>query len=334
MTPDSRQNIAIVAIGRNEGERLKSCLAAALASARTVVYVDSGSMDGSADFARSVGCEVVELSPDKPFSAARARNEGFAYAMKVNPDAVFVQFVDGDCALVDGWLESGATALNARTDVAIVCGHVREIHPEASVYNRLFDLEWRQRPGEIDACGGIFMVRPEVFSAVGGFRPEVIAAEDNEFCVRVRRAGHKILLLDAAMVWHDAAMRRFMEWWRRARRTGHAYAQVAALHGKSEERYFVRDCRRVWIWGLAIPVIGLGLAPFTRGLSLLLLLAYPLQFGWIFVKGRQRGWPASDALVYAFFTVLTKFPALEGMLAYRWRSLRGKTLTIMEHKES
>jgi GT2 family glycosyltransferase len=332
MTPSSGHSLAIVAIGRNEGERLKSCLRAAMGSARTVVYVDSGSLDGSAAFARSLGCRVVELDP--PFSAARARNEGFAFAMTVDPNVAFVQFVDGDCVLVDGWLEHGIVALNERTDVGVVCGHVREIHPQASVYNRLFDLEWRHKPGEIDSCGGIFMVRPAVFKTVGGFRPDVIAAEDNEFCVRVRRMGHKILLLDTAMVWHDAAMRRFTEWWRRARRTGHAYAQVAAMHGKSEERYFVRDCRRVWIWGLAIPVIALAAAPFTHGWSLLLLAAYPLQFGWIFFKGTRRGWPAGDAMVYAFFTVLTKFPALEGMLAYYWRSMRGKTLTIMEHKES
>lgn len=334
MTPNSGHSLAIVAIGRNEGERLKSCLRAAIGSARTVVYVDSGSLDGSATFARSLGCHVVELDPDPPFSAARARNEGFAQAMTVDPDAAFVQFVDGDCTLMDGWLEHGMAALESRPDVGVVCGHVREIHPEASVYNRLFDLEWRQKPGEIGSCGGIFMVRPSVFQAVGGFRPDVIAAEDNEFCVRVRRAGYKILLLDSAMVWHDAAMRRFSEWWRRARRTGHAYAQVAAMHGKSEERYFVRDCQRIWIWGLAIPVCALGFALFSRGWSLLLLAAYPLQFGWIFLKGSKRGWPASDALVYAFFTVLTKFPALEGMLAYHWRRMSGKTLTIMEHKES
>jgi GT2 family glycosyltransferase len=334
MTPDSSRHVAIVAIGRNEGERLKSCLRAALSGAQTVVYVDSGSTDGSAAFARSVGCEVVELTPDLPFSAARARNEGFARAMNVDPGAAIVQFVDGDCTLVEGWLERGTAALNERPGASVVCGHVREIHPEASVYNRLFDLEWRQTPGEVNACGGIFMVRPEVFTAVGGFRPEVIAAEDNEFCVRVRQSGQKILLLDTAMVWHDAAMRRFVEWWRRAKRTGHAYAQVAALHGNSDERYYVRDCRRVWIWGLAIPVTALALAPFTRGFSLLLLAAYPLQFAWIFLKGKQRGWAADDAFVYAYFTVLTKFPALQGMLAYYWRRLRGKTITIMEHKES
>jgi GT2 family glycosyltransferase len=334
MTLESRCSVAIVAIGRNEGERLKNCLRAAIGGARTVVYVDSGSTDGSADFAREAGCRVVELNPDLPFSAARARNEGFACAMMFDPDVAFVQFVDGDCTLVEGWLEHGAAALNERTDVGVVWGHVREIHSEASVYNRLLDLEWRQRPGEINACGGIFMVRPAVFSEVGGFRPDVIAGEDNEFCVRVRRMGEKIVLLDAAMVGHDAAMHRFMEWWRRARRTGHAYAQVASMHGNNEERYFVRECRRIWIWGLAIPAIALVFAPFTRGISLFLLFLYGPQFGWILRNARKRGWSLGDSFLYAFFTVLTKFPALQGMLAYYWRRWRGRTLTIMEHKES
>ena len=334
MASDPNHNVAIVAIGRNEGERLKGCLRAAVAAAQTVVYVDSGSTDGSAEFARSLDCHVVELTADSPFSAARARNEGFACAMMFDPNAAFVQFVDGDCALVDGWLQHGMAALNERADVGVVCGYVREIHPESSVYNRLFDLEWRHSPGEIDACGGIFMVRPAVFKAVGGFRPDVIAAEDNEFCVRVRRMDEKIVLLDTAMVWHDAAMHRFMEWWRRARRTGHAYAQVAALHGKNEERYFVRECRRAWIWGLVIPAIALGLAPFTRGVSLLVLLFYGPQFGWIVRNARKRGWLLGDATIYAFFTTLSKFPAVEGMIAYHWRRWRGDPLTIMEHKES
>jgi GT2 family glycosyltransferase len=332
MTPGPNHSIAIVAIGRNEGERLKGCLRAAIGGVRTVVYVDSGSTDGSADFARSLGCHVAELQP--PFSAARARNEGFACSLSIDPDVAFVQFVDGDCTLIEGWLESGMDALQSQADAGIVCGHVREIHPEASVYNRLFDLEWRQGPGEINACGGIFMVRTAVFKAVGGFRPEVIAAEDNEFCVRVRRAGQKILLLDTAMVWHNAAMHHFTEWWRRTRRTGHAWAQVAALHGKSEERYFVRECRRAWIWGLAIPATAIVLAPFTRGISLFLLFLYGPQFGWIVRNARKRGWALSDGMIYAFFTVLSKFPAVEGMISYHWRHWRGHTLTIMEHKES
>jgi GT2 family glycosyltransferase len=335
MIPAANQTVAIVAIGRNEGERLKSCLRAAMAGARTVVYVDSGSEDGSVQYAQSVGCRVVELDPARPFSAARARNEGFARVMEDEPDVEFVQFVDGDCDLVDGWLQRGIEAFNDRPDVGIVWGHLREIRPEASIYNRLCDLEWRQQPGETRSSGGIFMVRRTLFIAAGGFRPDVIAAEDDEFCIRARGLGWKILLLDAPMALHDVAMTRFSEWWLRTRRTGHAYAHVAAIHGKGEERYFVRDCRRVWFWALVLPVIASCLAPFTYGLSLLAMLAlYVLQFGHIYLAGRRRGWGTGDALIYALFTVIAKFPMLEGLLEYNWRQRRGHAMTIIEYRGS
>jgi len=51
MNAAPKQDVAIVAIGRNEGERLKRCLRSVVGKARTVVYVDSGSADGSAEFA-------------------------------------------------------------------------------------------------------------------------------------------------------------------------------------------------------------------------------------------------------------------------------------------
>jgi GT2 family glycosyltransferase len=335
MIPGSDRTVAIVAIGRNEGDRLKSCLAAVLAGGSIVVYVDSGSSDGSAEYARSIGCNVLELDPMRPFSAARARNEGFARAMELEPDAAFVQFLDGDCTLVDHWLETGIAALIERQDVGIVCGHVNEVHPEASVYNRLSDLEWQQTPGEARSAGGRFMIRSEVFSAAGGFRPDVIAAEDDELCIRVRGLGWKILVLDVPMAMHDLAMTRFSEWWLRTRRTGHAYAHVAALHGKGEERYFVRDCRKVWLWALILPISALLLAPVTRGLSLLALLGlYALQFCRIYLGAKRRGWKTPDAVIYAFFTVVGKFPMLEGLFDYHWRQRRGHAMTIIEYKGS
>jgi GT2 family glycosyltransferase len=335
MTPNSVLNVAIVVIGRNEGDRLKRSLASVKGIAPTVVYVDSGSVDGSAEYAAEAGFVVVELDASQPFSAARARNEGSGKVAKIAPEAPFIQFLDGDCDLIDGWLEAGVAALGARQDVAAVCGQVREIHPESSVYNRLCGLEWRQEPGETRTCGGRFMVRSEVFRTVGGFRADVIAAEDDEFFVRVRQLGWKILQLDQAMASHDAAMTRFSQWWRKARRTGHAYAQVAALHGQGEERYFVDDCRKIWIWGLLLPVAALGLAAFTHGLSLLAALAaYAMQFVRIYGHGRRRGWQAGDAAIFSFFTVISRAPALLGMLAYHWRQWRGKALTIIEYKGS
>lgn len=334
MTVNGPADIAVVAIGRNEGERLKACLRSAFRQAATVVYVDSGSSDGSPGYARAAGCQVVELDASLPFSAARARNAGFAWLQEHRPDAALIQFIDGDCELADGWLEQGAAALAQHAEVAIVLGHVREFHPDSTVYNKMCDLEWQQTPGELLSSGGRFMIRAEVFRAAGGFRPEVVAGEEPEFCLRLRRLGWRILLLDVEMARHEAGIFSFAQWWQRTRRSGHAYAQVAALHGGSDEHLYIRDCFRIRFWGLLLPLAALLLAPWSRGLSLLVLLGLYLLLGFrVYRYGRRRGWQPREARIYAWFTVLSKFPALQGMLDYYWRRLRKRPFTIIEYKK-
>src|SRR5262245_28643656 len=98
--------MGIVVIGRNEGERLIRCLQSAKSHTDDIVYVDSGSTDGSTRTAENLGILVVKLDLAQPFTAARARNEGFAALKALRPDIRFVQFVDGDCELVDDWLRT------------------------------------------------------------------------------------------------------------------------------------------------------------------------------------------------------------------------------------
>ncbi len=325
--------VGVVVIGRNEGERLRACLRSVAGAGVPIVYVDSGSADGSTGLAASFGVHVLELDASTAFSAARARNEGFDRLLSLHPTLAAVQFVDGDCEVFPGWIERALATLDGQPDVAAVCGHLRERHPEASVYNRLCALEWQKPPGEIDACGGIFTVRAAAFRAAGGFRPEVIAGEEGELCLRLRRGGGRILLLDADMAWHDAAMTRFAQWWRRASRAGHAYAQGAALHGRSRDRHSVRDCRRIWFWGLVLPLVAVAAAPLVPSLAIGLAALYPLQMARLYVVGRRRGWTHAEALPWAVFTVLAKLPGLIGLLQYRFRRWRGRPMTIIEHKE-
>ena len=152
--PILSQAVAIVVIGRNEGDRLQLCLRSVLKTGAAVVYVDSGSVDGSPERAASMGIPVVHLDASRPFSAARGRNEGFAWVAERSRAATFVQFLDGDCEMAEDWLAAGLAALIQREDVAIVCGHVHEQFPRATVYNRLCELEWDTKPGEIRSSEG------------------------------------------------------------------------------------------------------------------------------------------------------------------------------------
>ena len=74
----------VVAIGRNEGLHLKRCLSS-LDGASLVVYVDSGSSDGSVQLAGECGAIVVDLNMSIPFTAARARNAGFRCLVETLP---------------------------------------------------------------------------------------------------------------------------------------------------------------------------------------------------------------------------------------------------------
>ena len=121
-----------IAIGRNEGERLLRCLAS-LAAASTIVYVDSGSTDKSAERARNQGVDVLELDMSVPFTAARARNVGFWRLRETTPDITYVQFIDADCEMIEDWPIRAISFLNRNVEVGAVCGRLRERHPERSI---------------------------------------------------------------------------------------------------------------------------------------------------------------------------------------------------------
>jgi GT2 family glycosyltransferase len=328
--------IGLVAIGRNEGERLQSCLSSGLAAdqvvAAQVVYVDSGSTDGSVAMARALQVEVVELDLTIPFTAARARNAGFDRLLEMAPDLEFVQFVDGDCEIVAGWLDGAQQELTENPKLAAVCGRRRERFPERSAYNRLCDLEWDTPIGEADACGGDAMYRVAAFQQVQGFTPTLIAGEEPELCLRLRQMGWKIRRVDAEMTWHDADMTRFGQWWKRVVRAGHAYAEGAWLHGGEPERHWVKESRSIWLWGGIVPSLALGWIWLTGGWSLVLLGAYPLMTWRIYRYGRQRGWEAQDSWLYGGSCTIGKFPNLVGQLQFHWNRLRGRQSGLIEYK--
>ncbi|MDZ7711572.1 MAG: glycosyltransferase family 2 protein [Roseovarius sp.] len=317
--------LAIVIIGRNEGARLHACLGSLAGQGHRLIYVDSGSSDDSVAVARGAGAEVVQLDPATPFTAGRARHEGFLALGDDPPE--FVQFVDGDCAVVEGWLAAGRAALEADAGLGLVTGWRSEIAPEASVYNALCDHEWHRAAGEITTCGGDMMVRVAAYQQVGGFDVTIIASEDEEFCQRLRKGGWRLLRLPEQMTRHDAAMRSFGQWWRRAVRSGHGFAQVGDMH----PGYFARERRRVWLYGLVLPVLALAGLLWWPLLGAV-VAAYVLSYIKTVLGLRRDGVATPRALHHGVFLTLSKFPNLIGMLTYRLRKWRGATMRIIEYK--
>ncbi|MCT4554962.1 MAG: glycosyltransferase [Pelagimonas sp.] len=316
--------VDLVLIGRNEGARLIACLESAQGQARHVVYVDSGSTDTSVAEARARGAKIVELDMSIPFTAARARNAGFD-ALE-DPDLVL--FIDGDCALAPGFIDAARTHLEHHPEIGMVTGWRSEIHPDASPYNLLCDWEWHRPAGEILACGGDMMVRASLWQQVGGMNPQVIAAEDDEICCRFRKSGAVLWRLPVDMTRHDADMLRFGQWWRRAERTGHGFAQVNHLHPD----YFTTECKRVYVYGAALPLITLIALCMWWPLALFPLALYALNWQRS-AKGLTRdGISQADSRYLGLLLTLSKFPNLIGMARFHLRRLTGRDMRIIEYK--
>src|SRR5258707_2171456 len=126
--------VGIVVIGRNEGNRLAGCLQSALRTGTPVIYVDSGSTDQSVETARSLGVPVVELDASSPWGPSRARNAGAARLLRLTPGVRFIQFLDGDSELANGWIECGVRRLESAAGGAGGFVGLRARHPPAVVF--------------------------------------------------------------------------------------------------------------------------------------------------------------------------------------------------------
>ena len=334
-------DVALIAIGRNEGQRLRRCLESALGQGLPVIYVDSASTDGSAEMAGAMGAEVVNLDMSIPFSAARARNEGFARLTQIQPGIGYVQFVDGDCEIVPGWIAAARQTLEARPDVAVVCGRRRERFPAASIYNQLADIEWNSPIGEVKSCGGDAMIRASAFIEAGGYDASVVAGEEPELCQRLRAAGLKILRLDAEMTIHDSAMLRFSQWWKRSVRSGYGAMDVARRFG--ERGLFVGQVNsaRRWAYGWPYCITFAGLIVLAAAgpkwalmAMALVILALPAQMLRTARGIRRRAPGTGSALAYGFFTMLGKWANVAGQRQYLRDRAAGRNTRLIDYKNA
>lgn len=325
------EGVALVMIGRNEGERLERSLRR-LDNPVCAVYVDSGSTDGSADRSRGLGIHTLVLDDSVPHTAARGRNAGFAYALEKWPETRYVFFHDSDCLLDSEWMFRGQEALDQDSNVAVVSGIQRELHPDATIYNRLMELEWQQPFGDVPTVIGNAMIRVEAFQQAGGFRMDLVAGEEADLHRRIRATGQKVRRLEVPMTCHDAEMTRFQQWWKRHIRSGHAVSEGARLHGEPHE---LKSERSNFFWGAVLPAVGVLGAPVTLGLSSAMMLAgYPVLYGRVLMNETKRGRSLSDAELYARYAVLSKFPQALGQCKYYYNRMRGEKTDTIDYRDA
>jgi glycosyltransferase involved in cell wall biosynthesis len=303
--------VTFVVIGRNEEKNLGRCLESVLrqiaGSTHDVIYVDSRSTDRSVEIARGfAGVRVHVLEDQKP-SAAKARNAGWRLAT----DATFVHFVDGDTVLADGWLLHALQAI-ADPKVGAVFGRFREMHPEASVYNKVADLDWPRDNGPVETFGGIVLVRRTCLVEADGFDERLRVGEDPALALEIRRRGHAILQIEPLMAWHDIDLHSFRAYWKRNVMVGWSMAEISYRNrGHAVSAWAGKTLRTLvlLLGGLAILALGILVTPWLLAAGILLAGLDLLR---IARNNLRRAGNWADAIVYAMHARTIMFPVAIG----------------------
>lgn len=327
--------VSVVVIGRNEGRRLRLCLESIAAMKRDgfeieIIYVDSGSTDGSVALAQGAGARTIALEPERP-TAALGRNAGWQTAQ-----GEIVLFLDGDTILHPRFVADSLAAFDDPA-VAVVWGHRRETLATPSLYNRVLDLDWIYPAGPAEFCGGDALFRRSALVATGGYDETLIAGEEPELCQRIATAKGRILHVDCAMTGHDLAIVGFSQYWRRATRAGHAFAEVSARFRGTAHPFWVAESRGNAVRALCLaglPVAG-GLASLWRrsglpfALALALLVALAARTAW-----RAR-WKSPDWRILALYGVHSCFqqiPIFIGQARFWLNRRNGRQAGLVEYK--
>jgi len=227
--------VSVVVIGRNEAINLSSCIQSIREmdypqSRLEVIYVDTDSTDGSPDVARALGVTVYEEHSDYP-SPGKARNRGLREAKYE-----IIHFLDGDMRIDHNWLRDALPVLLNDPKIAGVFGRVHELG--TSIYDRAIGSEWETRPeGVALAPGGGGLFKANILREVDGYSSILVAAEETELGERLRKAGYKIICVNAVMANHELGLSSLGQYWKRWMRAGRSRFQLLKQFGRTYLRF-------------------------------------------------------------------------------------------------
>jgi cellulose synthase/poly-beta-1,6-N-acetylglucosamine synthase-like glycosyltransferase len=199
------------------------------------------------------------------------------------------------------------------------------------------DLEWIIPPGLIDSCGGDAVFRGSALERTGGFNPELIAGEEPDLCRRIRSNEGLILRIDVPMTGHDLAIFTWRQYWLRALRTGHAFAEVSSLSRNTKHPLWIAESRRNMVNGVLYCgglITALAASLITRSwlyigaflaICAIRVLRTAFKFRW---KSRSR-W---ELFLFGVHSHVQQIPILFGQIKYWMHTKEKSPAELIEYK--
>jgi len=210
-----------------------------------VIVIDNGSTDGSAAAIRERFPHHLLIETGKNLGFAEGNNVGIRQGLERGADLIFL--LNNDTVVAPDILERFIETLHSHPEAGILGAKIflydqREtLDHMGGMWNRkkgTFTLlgnrhkedgkSW-QEAEEVDyVCGAAFLIRKEVFAAIGELEPRFFLIwEESDFCFRARKAGFKTFTCPKAKLWHKVS--------------------ASFVGGKPHTTYFLWRNRLLWI---------------------------------------------------------------------------------------
>lgn len=203
-------DVSVIIVTYDSAPCIRECLASVRMQERVevqLIVVDNASADDTLEAVRDFGAGIRLIQNRENAGFGKACNQGFAASQGrlvylLNPDAQLVRS-DG-LALLNRALADHPRWGMAATRILSADSKPRPA-PETDYPGQSpLDEKFSRLPGEIAwVIGASMIVRREVYAELGGFDPDFfLYGEDMDFCLRLRRRGHEIGLVEEVAVRH------------------------------------------------------------------------------------------------------------------------------------
>jgi glycosyltransferase involved in cell wall biosynthesis len=250
-------SVSVIVPVKNDSERLGRCLASLnrLPNRPEIVVVDNGSTDGSAQVASSMGANTL-ICPGLKVGALRNRGVASSHGS-------ILAFVDSDHEVPEDWVEQGLAVLAEGSGV-VACGAYCLPPQNGTWVQKVWAIHRLRGTARNDAiewlgAGNLFVLR-SAFEAVGGFREDLVAAEDVDLCHRLQGGSGRIVCDKKIRNIHHGEPKTLRDFVRKEYWRGSSGLRAWAIQG-----FPARDLPSfLWpLWHLVLGLIAVGLLIWT-----------------------------------------------------------------------
>lgn len=237
--------LSIIIVNWNAGALLQRCIQSIVQKPPSISWeifvIDNASTDGSTEWLKTASLsssqiKLIENSDNAGFG--KANNQGFKFS-----SAPFVLLLNPDTEVTQGAIDTLLATLQSDPRIG-ACGP-RLINPDGSVQIsvwrnppaaweillsqlKLYLLLPRRMRGELllgghwdhtrrrtvpMLSGAAILARRQMIDEVGGFDERFhVYGEDNEWCLRITRAGWQLMFVPEAIVLHHGAQSSMQRW--------------------------------------------------------------------------------------------------------------------------